>query len=54
MALTSWPRCCPECGGTRFHEIGRIEANEFGPGEPPTDRAIYQCNDSDCREEWEQ
>jgi hypothetical protein len=59
MSLSSWPKECPECGSKEFHEIGRIEANEFGgpsaaypQGDPPTDRAIYQCEPD--RHEWEQ
>jgi hypothetical protein len=52
MSLSSWPETCPECGSTDFVELARIEAAEFGPDDPPTDRAIYSCRD--CHHEWEQ
>lgn len=52
MALSSWPKACPECGCTYFREIGRVEAGEIGPDDPPVDRAIYKCED--CDHEWEQ
>lgn len=51
MSLSSWPKECPKCGCTEFRELARIEADWYGPDDPPTDRAIYQCDNG---HEWEQ
>jgi len=45
------PDYCLSCGSDEFAEIGRIEAGELGPDDPPTDQVLRKC--LDCSYEWE-
>jgi uncharacterized Zn finger protein len=42
---------CPACGSDDTHELGRVEANWFGPGNPDGDVIVHYC--SDCGNEWD-
>jgi hypothetical protein len=52
VSVRDKPTECPVCGAD-FQEIGRVEANEFGPGNPPEDMAIYECLNPEGYHEFE-
>ena len=46
------PGECPQCGSSA-QMIGQVEANEFGPGNPPVEHRVFECSNTDCYHEFE-